>query len=66
MRAFLTRLIPKRMDTLLLCRVLREIWIAPVKIQQCNQNNSKSQQFVSEKHLGVTKQPETKSEGVLD
>lgn len=34
MRSFLTRLIPRRMDnSKILCKVLKEIWIAPVKIQ---------------------------------
>jgi hypothetical protein len=33
MRSFLTRLIPLRMDNLILCKVLKEIWIPPTKIQ---------------------------------
>lgn len=65
MRAFLTRLIPKRMDTQLLCKVLREIWIAPVKIQQCHQN-SKSQQFQESQKLAFQKEESTKSAGVLE
>lgn len=48
MRAFLTRLIPRRMDNFLLCKILKEIWIAPVKIQQVfSNNNSKSQTIES-------------------
>ena len=33
MRSFLTRLRPRKMDNQILCKVLREIWIAPTKIQ---------------------------------
>ena len=66
MRAFLTRLIPRRMDNQILCKVLREIWIAPTKIQQVHAN-SRSQVIESSKE--TTQTPVNKkplSEGTCD
>lgn len=41
MRSFLTRLIPKKMDNTILCKVLKEIWISP---------RSKRLEVVDEEH----------------
>lgn len=51
-----------------MCRVLREIWIAPVKIQQVNSNNSKSQVIEPGNSIGLTLAESKKplSEGTID